>query len=60
MRKKLNHMERELEKSAKKPGPGFYQQANLTGSGLNSSVMRNSTKSSIPKSEDRFKMNKWL
>ena len=53
-------MDRELEKSAKKPGPGYYQQASLTGAGLNSSVMRNSTKSSIPKSEDRFKMNKWL
>ena len=59
MRKKLGHFERHLGREKKLPGPGYYQAGDLVGSGLSSSVMKNSIKSSIPKSEDRFRVNKF-
>ena len=58
MRKKLGHFEMHLDKEKKLPGPGYYQQNDLTGSNLNSSVMRSAQQASFPKSTDRFRMPK--
>ena len=54
MRLKLDNFANQLEKSKKRPGPGAYASNDLTGKGLNYSVMRNSTMSSVPKGE-RFR-----
>lgn len=52
---KLNHFDKELGRERKKPGPGAYHAGDLMGSGLNTSTMRSATKSSFPKSQDRFR-----
>lgn len=49
MRLKLDHFATALNKSKKRPGPGSYASNDLTGAGLNTSVMRNSIRSSVPK-----------
>ena len=59
MRKKLGAFERHLDREKKRPGPGHYQNPDLVGKGLSTSTMQNSIKSSIPKSEDRFRVNKF-
>ena len=51
----LNHFDKELGRERKKPGPGAYHAGDLTGSALNTSTMRSATKSSFPKSQDRFR-----
>ena len=59
MRKKLGDFERHLEREKKLPGPGYYQQDDLVGTGLSTSTMRNTSKHAFPKSENRFTMNKF-
>ena len=55
MRKKLGHFDMQLNRERAKPGPGSYNANNLTGDALNTSTMRSATKSSFPKSTDRFR-----
>ena len=55
MRKKLGHFDMELNREKRRPGPGYYNANDLTGKGLNSSVMKSAVSSSFPKSTDRFK-----
>ena len=60
MRRKLDHFAKHLEKEKKRPGPGTYQARDLVGGGIaNNSTMRSATSSAFPKSEDRFKINKY-
>jgi len=55
MRKKLGAFDRQLGREKKLPGPGSYNADDLVGSGLNTSTMKSATKSSFPKSTDRFR-----
>ena len=55
MRKHLNDFDRTLRRESCKPGPASYNQTNLVGDGLSTSNMRSATKSSFPKSTDRFR-----
>ena len=43
-----------LEKSAKLPGPGNYENDHITGNTLSNSAFKNVSKFSIPKANDRF------
>ena len=43
MRKHLGEFDRHLGREKKRPGPGSYHAADLTGSGLTTSTMRSAT-----------------
>ena len=60
MRQKIDPFERKLDKSKKLPGPGLYSATETIGKAASLSTIKNFSKFSVPKAQDRFRVSKFL